>query len=322
MKKLSFTLLLISTFILIKAQNITLNDVIEVFNKGVNARQVEDYEEAIKNFNEALKMAKELGDEAIEIRENCEKILPVLHFQVAANLLKEKKNKEALARLKTAYEISTNYENEEIKIKSSQLISQIYYTEAVNYYKNNKFDSSLYFTDECLKYNPENYKAYQLKVGIYKELKDPQNVYTIALRTIELANKNNDKRTADNTMSLARDFLLKLALDEKNKGNFNKTIELTNMSLDLDSTNATAYYLLSQTYTAQKNWKEVIKVAKEGLKYEKNTSEDKAKFYNELGNAYMNLNNKQEACEAFKNAAFGPFKEYAEYQIKQVLKCQ
>jgi len=322
MKKLFFLVLILMIAIKVYNQDSILNKAIEIYNKGIEARQIEQFDDAINYFEQALQMTQELGDEATEIKENCIKILPITYFQLAAKLLKENKNKEALIKFKATFEIADKYENEEIKTKSSKIISQLYYSNAVNSFKKNNYDSALFYADESLKYNPDNYKAHQLKTGIYKEQKNPEQVYYTALKTIEISNKNNDKKTAENTMIVARDFLLKIALEEKNTGNLDKTIEYTKLSLKLDSTNATAYYLLSQTYTTQKKWNEVIKIAKEGLKYEKDIPEEKAKFYNELGNAYLNLDNKIEACKAFKNATYGPFKEYAEYQIKNVLKCQ
>jgi len=57
------------------------------------------------------------------------------------------------------------------------------------------------------------------------------------------------------------------------------------------------------------------------LKYEDNPAEAKARFYYELGNAYVGKGDNTSACDAFNKASVGVYSENANYQINEVLKC-
>jgi hypothetical protein len=54
---------------------------------------------------------------------------------------------------------------------------------------------------------------------------------------------------------------------------------------------------------------------------EKDNPEKKAKHYYNLGLAYKGKGDKNAACSAFKNALYGQFKENAQFEIDNELKC-
>ena len=47
-----------------------------------------------------------------------------------------------------------------------------------------------------------------------------------------------------------------------------------------------------------------------------------AKYYYELGNAFVGKSDNEAACDAYKNAMFGAYAENAKYQVETVLKCK
>jgi tetratricopeptide (TPR) repeat protein len=158
--------------------------------------------------------------------------------------------------------------------------------------------------------------------AVYKSLNDDENVFTAAKKSAEMAKAANDNKYYEGSLKLGRDYFLIKANAAKEAKKYDEAIGYLKKSLEFDGENATTYFLMVQIYSGLQNCDETIVAANKGLEYEKEDPSEKAKFYYELGNAYMGKNENEKACDAYKKAAIGPFKESAEYQIQHVLKCE
>ena len=85
---------------------------------------------------------------------------------------------------------------------------------------------------------------------------------------------------------------------------------------------ANTYYYYALAYNKIKDWDKAIISANKALEIEKDEKDAKAKIYFELGTAYYGKGDTSEACKAYKDAAYGDYVAQANYQLKEVLKCQ
>jgi len=92
--------------------------------------------------------------------------------------------------------------------------------------------------------------------------------------------------------------------------------------LEYGDGDANFYYYYSIVYNKKKEWDNAVKAANKGLELEKDENEAKAKLYFELGTAFYGKGDSAAACKAYKEAVYGDYVEQANYQIKEVLKCQ
>ena len=137
-----------------------------------------------------------------------------------------------------------------------------------------------------------------------------------------MAKAENDNKYYQGSLKLGRDYFLIKANAEKDAKNYDDAIGYLKNSLEFDGENSTTYYLMVQIYSAMQNWDETIAAAEKGLEFDKDNPTDQAKFYYEMGNAFLAKEENEKACNAYKKAAIGPFKESADYQIEHVLKCE
>ena len=300
----------------------TKNDAITSFNKGVEAMQAENYEQALTDFNEAIKIAKEVGEEADDVLINVESQLPGLYYKMGMALYSEKKIDPAIAKFKETIEVAEKYNSPEVAGKASNAISQLYYFKGATSYKNNNFQEALDFFKQAIEYDPENVKAHYMIAGTYKALDDDESFYKAAKEAASVAKANNDNKYYESTMKLAADYFLLKANDAKKAEKYDNAVKYLNYGLEFEPDNATSYFLLAQIYNAQSKWDLAIESAKKALEYEKDDPDVKAKDYYELGNALKNKGETGAACDAYKNAAVGQYKESSEYIMKNELKCE
>lgn len=316
------SLLLLFSFVPAVLSQQTLNDAISAYNKGLNARQAEDFDSAVVYFNEAATIAKELGAEGEEVVVNVETQLPGLFYQKATKLYNDKKVDEAVETYNTTLELATKANDAELVKRTTTAISEMYYFKGATNFQDKNYEEAKNNFNKAVEIDPENTKAYYMIAATYKSLDDAENLFTAAKKSAEVAQSKSDNRYYDNTMKLAGDYFLIKGNNAKRAQKYDEAVKALKNSIEFTKDPEKAYFLLTQVYNAQKKWDEAIEAGKKTLEYEKDTPEDKAKVYYELGNAYKSKGEKDNACSAYKNAAVGPFKESADYFMKNDLKCQ
>ncbi len=301
---------------------LTINDGIAAFNKGLEERQAENYNEALNQFGEALKIANDLGEEGEELKIKIETLLPGVHYQIGMALYNDKKIDEAIAKFKETIDIANAFGDADVVNKASNALSQLYYYQGSVNYKQESFREALDFFNKSIELQPDNVKAYYMIAAVYKSLDDDDNVLAAAKKSAEMAQAGNDNKYYQGSLKLGRDYFLIKANAAKDAKKYSEAIGYLKNSLEFDGESATTYFLMVQIYSSQQNWDETIAAAEKGLEYEKADPVEQAKFYYEIGNAFMGKSENGKACDAFKKAAVGPFKESSEYQIQHVLKCE
>ncbi len=301
---------------------VTINDGIAAFNSALEERQAENYTEALNLLGDALKIANELGEEGDELKVKIETILPGIHYQIGMSLYNDKKITEAIDKFEETIDIADAYGDFDVSDKASNALAQLYYYQGSQYYKQEMFAEALELFNKSIELQPDNVKAFYMVAAVYKSLDDEENVLAAAKKSAEMAKAGNDNKYYQGSLKLGRDYFLIKANTAKDAKKFNEAIEYLKNSLEFDGENATTYFLMVQIYNNLQKWDETIAAAEKGLQVEKDDPAEKAKFYYELGNAFIGKGENEEACGAFKKAAVGPFKESAEYQIEHVLKCE
>lgn len=320
--KVLFSTLFVFSYALDSFSQQTVNDAIMAYNKGLNSRQGENYDSAIVYFNEATSIAKQLGEEGEEVVINVESQLPALYYQKATQLYNDKKVDEAIQYYNTTVELANKANDSDLAQKATGAMSEMYYFKGATSFQNKDYEGAKTNFNKAIEILPENTKAYYMLTATYKSTNDDENFYNTAKKSAEVAKANNDSKYYENTIKLAGDYFLKKGNDAKKAEKYSDAEKNLKNSLEFDSDDPKAYYLLTQVYNAQKKWDSAIEAANKTLEYEKDTPEDKAKAYYELGNAYKNKGDKTNACSAYKKSAVGPFKESAEYIVKNDLKCE
>jgi len=295
-------------------------DAIKVFNEGVELMKASDVR-AIESFENCIKVCEQIGDSANDIKAKAIKVLPDLYFQKAFDLLTvDKKIDESLKASKKALEVSNKYGDTKTKESTQKIMVQAYSTMASTFVTNKEFEKAVQAYDSALMINPDHIPSIYNKALIYKGLDNASKFKEVIDMYIEKLKPAGDTVKIEQAMKIARDYF-RIAGGKANQAN--KIADAVNLlnTASKYGTDKNVYYQYASVYNKQKKFAIAAENAQKGLALETGTSEDKAKFFYELGSAQAGKGETGNACESFKNSMLGPFLQASKAQ-RINLKCQ
>lgn len=332
--KSSITVLLLGLFTLGLSNTVEAQDrkeAVQTYNNAREMVQSGDYDQAIEEFKKAIEIGNEIGDQGQDIVERAEGRLPEVYRQIAMDEYRAFKQDQTLDNLDAtinafvdAKDVADEYDNTKVADQANGIVNQLMYSKSIIYFKQESFDEALATLDEVIDRDPNYAKAYYQKGIVLKKQDDVDLNEVISMfdKAIEVAQENNDSQIASRAQRAARDELVYRGANATEDESFDRAKELLNRALEYDSSSADAHYRLAEAYNKTQDWTEAIDHSKEALGYESGGRTDKAKIYFELATAYQGMGEKDNACSAFGNAAYGDFKSPAEHEMEYELECE
>jgi len=326
MKKLYLTLTMLCFAVtgMIYAQ--TINDVINLFNDAAEKTNKGEYETAISDFEELLVVAPKVGEEANDLLGKAKEQLPVLYWQIAAANLKQRKFEEAIPALEKTVELATEFNNStSSKDRATRTLPQVYTAVGTMKFRDKDFTGSVEMFKKALQYDNNNTKAY-LGIGLsYAEMEDEKNMVDNLEKVIQLGKAENDEKSVETAVQKLCMYYTDLgnmemaAVDPVEK-DFTYALEFYELALGYDPKFPDANYKLAMIYNLKFDYDKAIEHANNALETE--TVDVKiAAIQLELGNAYFNIAQYKEACEALNKAMVGEIAEMAARRKEKVPGC-
>ena len=103
----------------------SLGDAQETLNSAISAFGEGNKTEALENFNKALSMAKELGEEGASIVNDCQTTIPKVLISIAKDEVKAANYDAAVAKFKETIAEAEKYQLEDIVAEAKGLIPQV-----------------------------------------------------------------------------------------------------------------------------------------------------------------------------------------------------
>ncbi len=301
----------------------TTKDAVEAFNAGVTANEAKNYTEALTQFNKALDICNQVGSEADEIKLQAEKAIPGVQFNIGLGLYNQKKIEDAITEIEKAKDLAIKYGDEKTQKKSERVVPQLYNFLGNGSLRDGQYEQAIAFYNKAIALD-SNYSKCYLGLGLaYSKMNNLDKAIAAFDKTIEVGTATNKAEDVKDAKTSARDNLLVQASDEQKKENYADAYKHFNQALKYDDKNSETYLGLAAAANKLSKFDDAVEAINKALPLLDGTSDsNKAPYYFALGNAYLGKKDNTNACDAYKKAAFGTFKEAAEYQIKDVLKCQ
>lgn len=332
--KLSITTFLLGLFLLSLGNTVEAQDrkeAVQSYNSAREMIQSGEYEKAIDQFKKAIEVGKQLGPQGEDIVERAEAKLPEVYRQIALDEYRAFKQNQTVANLDAtinafldAKDVADQYGNTQISKQVVGVVNKLTYSKSIIQYKQQNYQDALATLDEVIELDPNYATAYYQKGIVLKKIEGTELERSIDLfdKAIEVAEQNNDSQLAARAQQAARDELIYRGAKATENKNYSHAVELLNRALEYDSSSADAHYRLAEAYNKTQDWQQARSHAEQALGYETGGRTDKAKIYFELGTSYQGMGQKEDACNAFENAAYGSFKSPAEHQMEFELKCE
>jgi tetratricopeptide (TPR) repeat protein len=297
------------------------------YNAGVTAKNEGNIEEAISQFEACIKASEVIltqgDDEVVEgLLSTVTAVVPGLYLKLGSDQILANKINEGLVSLNKTIEVAESYGDTDSKDKAEKLITQVHYKVGGSKYKAGDLDAALVEFDKALAMDSNFVAAYYIKAVVYKKQDNDELLKATALKGIEVAKANNDKKNQEKIEKLAKGHFLKKGNDAKGASKYDEAIINLNNALEFDANDATALYLLSSTYLAKGDNSNAIEIGEKAIASEEGGAEAQAKIYMVIAEAQVNNGDASGACASYKKAAVGQYSEIANYKIQQELKCE
>lgn len=307
---LSSLIFSLAFFAVINAQS--LEEATQLYNDAAASLSGGDLNAALTNFEKALNMAQSLGEDGAVLVGNCKGIIPGIYLAIGQDLIKEKKNNEAIEKLKVAVEKAKEFDDIDTEFDALDLIPQLHYINGNNFLAEEKFAEAIEEFKKTIEYDPENGKAY-LNMGIsYSRLNDEAATVEALEKASELGEKANAVKQLSN-------FFLKKSNEARSAKNNQASMDYAKKSMDyLDNAQANQLYGLAALQL--KRYKEAIT----GLEayIAKSQGKNLNSMYYQVATAYEAAGDKSKACGYYKKILDDKqFGEYAKHKVNTELKC-
>lgn len=321
MKKrvLSFTIALIVASGSLAAQ--TLTDVINEFNAGVESLNGQSYETALGQFNSALALSEQVGDEAADMKQQAREQVVGTHYRQAITLMKRKQYDQALPALEQTVATSAEYGvKPEFAEKAMQYLPPLYLREGNVLLQQSKYDEALEIFEKALALKPDMYKAHQGKGLVHKEQGEIEKMleeFDIA-KTKALEDGDSEAVGEINAAidgyyrSLIEEELMMMDTEDPD---YTFLLDICDQAIAANDENGYAYWQAAMARNKMIEFDTAIELAKKGLEGETDPVLRSALNY-ELGIAYQNTASYAEACEAYNNVTDEPFLSRAEKKLE------
>ncbi len=298
----------------------SLTDAGQTFNDGTAQYKARNFGQAVKLYEQALKMCKAIGPDAADLQSQVETQLGNSYFWNGISLYKARKFDQAIAQLKKAKTFAASTHNDKIKNYAHIYIARVYSSKGLTMIKQKKLDEAAAQFALALKEKPDCYNAYYGKVLLDKEKNDMEAMMAATDHLAQMATSNAKAAKRYNQAKYVTfTTLLNAGAEQLQKSNAAKALVFLNDAKKYGSANADLYYYSAVANLSLKKYDAAIAAAKKAISMQ---TTEKSDIYFTLGQAYQGKGNKAAACSAFKHVVKGPNVKAAQYQIKQVLKCK
>jgi len=311
-KRSLLTLAVAASFLTASAQ--TMDEAGASFNNAVKLVET-DVNGAIEAFKSTIALCEKVGPDADELKKQAMVQIPALYYRNVLKANEEKDFQGAIDACKPTLEAAQTYNDEATKSAVEKLLPQLYLALGLEQFKTKDYEGAEASFTKSLELDPENIKTMDFKLKVYGVTEDFAKMDE-TLNAMSALDANNELVLKGKEFVAKRYFI---AGAKALKGKDNTTAEgMLAKSVSYDE-NPKAYNYLGIACNGLKKWDEAVDALNKAIALE---TKDKSDLYFQLGTALQGKGDNTGACDAYKKVTSGPNMKGAEYQIKQVLKCQ
>ena len=278
-----------------------INSVTETYNNGAMELEMGNKEAALGYFQAALTAAEELGEEGMQIADNCKNTIPVLMNSIAKDYIKAEQFDAALEQLNKTIEAAGLYGNAEVAEDAKALINQTLMAKGNDMINNKDFAGAIEVYNQIMAAEPANAMAalrLGMAYGAAGNIEEAEKAYLVA------AENGQDKNAYKQLSNL---FVKKAAAVLKTK-NYAQAVEFALKSNEYLE-NATAMKVAGTAASALQKNEEAIQYLEKYLELSPNAKDAAQMKYTIAATAQV-LGDKAKAKEYYQqilsDPKFGP----------------
>ena len=323
------TLVLLGLFMIgfsapVNAQDQNLNDAKRAIKKGDQEKRSDNYEEAIAAFEECIQICEQLGDQkgVNELKTAAQRKVTKSNLDYGNALLKQNKYEQALEHYNQTVKLAEKYDLSDYLNKAKNNIPDVYYAQGKNHLSESKYEEAIEFFNKAIEGDPDYGWAYIRKAQAYMQLEDPDAMEQAVKEATAIGKKSGEDGVVNTAQQIAYKYFYNNGATSLKNKNYAEAIPNLEKALEYGGSPTLNHYL-GVCYSQESQFENAVEREKRAIEALKGdaSQEDLAQYYYTLGTYYEQLGQTANACDAYKNATFGKYKENAEYKINHTLNC-
>lgn len=316
MKRIASVILffVIGSLVHVSAQDI--NAAGEVFNQAIEFTKAGNHAEALKAYQQTIKICEALGDEGMDLLIRAEQQLPSTYFNIGKDLYDDKKFNEAVPYFEESVKYADQMGEDRTADASRTYLAGIFTALGNADLRADAFDKAIENYNKALK-NKSNFARAYYGLGLVYRKQDKNEEMKLAMdRVIELSPAGD--KTAENARSTVATAYLNEGAMALQKNAFDAAIDNLTVSAEYNEAEAKTFYYMALAYNGKKDWDSAIEAAGKAIIL---GIENAGDAWFEIGKSNEGKGDADAACEAYKKVTAGNNVAAAKYQMEQVLKC-
>ena len=278
--------------------------------------------EALKSVKQSIAICEALDtDESKELKAKGLSIVPRIHVEVGKKLYGQQKIEECLNELRTARKVAQENNDETSINYATGTLASVLYVESTKSIKAGEYQKAIDMASESFSYKEKSVDPLIVIARAQDSLKKYDEMLDTYEKGIAIAKATNNLQRLTDMRILATNYLKKESQNMQDSKKIDDAIVLLNRAAKIDERDAEVYSALAICFKAKNENDSIIHNANLAIDNAPLTM-DKTQLYFIKAQALQAKGDKDGACEAYQAAAVGPFKESAEHQMKEVLKCK
>lgn len=279
-------------------------------------------QEALKSATKSIEICTKLNtDESKELKSRGIKMIPKIHVEISKVYYRQGKVNESLDALRTAKKMAEENQDAEVSKFATSTLASVLYIESAKLVKAGEYEKAIAFANESCSYKEKSVDPLLVIARAQDSLKRYDEMLDTYEKGIGIAKATNNLQRLTDMRILATNYLKKESQGLQDKKKMDDAIVLLNRAVKFDERDPEVYAALAVCFKAKNEHDSVVANANLAIDNAPLTM-DKTQLYFLKAQALQAKGDTNGACEAYKEAAFGSFKEAAEHQMKEVLKCK
>jgi tetratricopeptide (TPR) repeat protein len=227
----------------------------------------------------------------------------------------------AISRFEEAIEVAQQLELDDIVQKIQSNLINSFKSAGSADLKQENYEQALAHFDRALEYADNDPSVYHNRGIAYFSMDSTDAALESMQTAIKVGNETGNTRVAGMATERVRGHFLNLASQALNADNLSSSqistaLEALDEMENYVDPNAQSLFYRALALFEQGNLQEAIQTAQQGLDMHDGSRSDAAKFYFVIAESQMMTGNQSQACETFKNAAYGDYQARAEHYLK------
>lgn len=306
-------------------------EAVMAYNNAQELAQNEDFVDAIEIYREALSIAQSPECEGCEdIVELVQNQVPRVYFSRATDAFERFRNDrsaeaadQAIQYFQEAADAGEEFGDTQVRDRSRAVIPQVYYNKSLVEYNMEDYSAAIESLDRAIELN-ENYTLayYQKAIVLNNADADLEEVIEWFDRAIEVGESVGDSENVARAQRRAGAELLYQGVQRMDEDRMADALRMLDRAQQYIPQDADLHYRFAEVYNNRGSYNQAIEHANRALELESGGVSERAKIHFELGIAYKGLENVDQACTAFENAAYGDFRDPALHELEFELECE